>query len=117
MVGWRDRLARLGRSNEQLASDDRVKVAHAAGADTIAAARDRSRVTLRGHVDVLTVRPRRDSPWLEAELSDGTGRVTLIWMGRHDIPGIHAGRELLVRGRISAVDGTRRIYNPYYELH
>lgn len=116
MATWRERLSRLGRSNEQLASDERHQVARAAGADVIGDALDRGRVTLRGTIDVLTVRPRRDTPWLEAELSDGTGRVTLVWMGRHEIPGIHAGRELLVRGRISAVDGERRIYNPYYEL-
>ena len=113
---WRERLARLGRSTEELASDERHRVAVDAGADSIAAARDRSRVTLRGTIEVLTVRPRRHTPWLEAELSDGTGRVTLIWMGRHEVPGIEVGREMLVRGRISAIDGERRIYNPRYEL-
>ena len=113
---WRDRLARLGRSSEELASDERHQLAQDAGADSVADAADRSRVTLRGTIEVLTIRPRRHTPWLEAELSDGSGRVTLIWMGRHEIPGIEAGRELLVRGRISAVDGERRIYNPFYEL-
>ena len=115
-MAWRDRFARLGRSNEQIASDERHQVAVRSGADAIAEASDRSRVTLRGSIEVLTVRPRRHTPWLEGELSDGTGRVTLIWMGRHEIPGIEAGRELVVHGRISAVDGGRRIYNPSYEL-
>ena len=69
-----------------------------------------------GTIEVLTVRPRLTTPWLEAQLSDGTGKVTLIWMGRHEIAGVEAGRELLVNGRISDVDGERRIYNPAYTL-
>lgn len=113
---WRERIARLGRSTEEITSDERRQIAVKAGADSIADAHDRARVTLRGTIEMLTVRPRRHTPWLEAEVSDGTGRVTLIWMGRHEIPGIEPGRELLVRGRISAVDGGRRIYNPRYEL-
>ena len=56
------------------------------------------------------------TPWLEAELSDGTGTISLIFMGRHQIPGIEAGRQLVVEGRISDVDGERRIYNPWYQL-
>lgn len=111
-----DRVRGLLRSNDELAQADRHWAAQDVGADVIGACCDRSRVTLRGTIDVLTVRPRQDTPWLEAELSDGTGRVTLIWMGRHDIPGIEAGRELVVRGRISVADGVRRLYNPAYEL-
>lgn len=104
------------RSNEELASEDRHRIAEDSGADVVADCADRSRVTLRGTIEVLTVRPREDTPWLEAEFSDGTGRVRLIWMGRHQIPGIEAGRELVVRGRISVSDGVRRLYNPDYEL-
>ncbi|WP_425595133.1 OB-fold nucleic acid binding domain-containing protein [Propioniciclava sinopodophylli] len=115
-MSWLDRMRGLLRSNDELASADRQKRAAAHGCDTIDACTDRGRVVLRGTIDVLTVRPRQDTPWLEAELSDGTGRVTLIWMGRHEIPGIEAGRELLVRGRISVADGARRVYNPHYEL-
>ena len=113
---WLERLARIGRSTDEIASDERQHTAAASGADSIASAGDRARVTLRGTIEVLTLRPRGRTPWLEAELSDGSGRVSLIWMGRHDIPGIEAGRELRVQGRISAVDGGRRIYNPRYEL-
>ena len=53
---------------------------------------------------------------VEAEFTDGSGTVTLIWMGRRSIPGITAGRELIVSGRVSFVDGERRVYNPLYEL-
>ncbi len=115
MALW-ERMRGLLRSNDELASADRHRLAEGIGADAIDGCVDRSRVTVRGTIDVLTVRPRQDTPWLEAELSDGTGRVTLIWMGRHEIPGIEAGRELVARGRISVADGVRRLYNPAYEL-
>lgn len=115
MAVW-ERMKRLFVSNEELASADRHRLAEATGADAIADAQDRGRVTLRGTIDNLTLRPRRTRPWLEAELTDGTGRVTLIWMGRHDIPGIEAGRDLLVEGRLSVADGVRRMYNPRYQL-
>lgn len=113
---WDDLRRRLFASNEELTSADRHRIAQQTGADAIGDVADRGVVTLRGTIEVIAVRPRRTRPWLEAELSDGTGRVTLIWMGRHAIPGIEAGRELLVEGRVSVSDGVRRIYNPRYTL-
>ncbi|RXW33409.1 OB-fold nucleic acid binding domain-containing protein [Propioniciclava flava] len=115
-MGLRNALRGLVRSTDELASADRQKIAADSGADSVVSCTDRSRVTLRGTIDVLTVRPRGRTAWLEAELSDGTGHVRLIWMGRHAIPGIEAGRELVVEGRVSVVDGERRMYNPRYEL-
>jgi hypothetical protein len=55
-------------------------------------------------------------PTLEAELYDGTGTVSLIWLGRRRIAGIEPGRTLVVRGRISKQGPRRVIYNPWYEL-
>lgn len=103
-------------STDELTAADLHRRAVEAGADAIADAPDRARVRLRGTVEVLTLRPRRTRPWLEAELSDGTGTVALIWMGRHDIPGIVAGRDMVVEGRLSVSDGVRRMYNPRYTL-
>ena len=106
----------FGRSTEELDSEEAVRAAQASGALTIAECVDRQRATLRGRIAVLTLRPRSGTPWLEAELNDGSGSITLIWMGRREIPGLIAGRELKVTGRVSWVDGRRRMYNPYYEL-
>jgi hypothetical protein len=55
-------------------------------------------------------------PTLEAELFDGSGSVTLVWLGRRRIPGIEPGRTLTARGRFADVEGKRVIYNPRYEL-
>ena len=64
----------------------------------------------------MTITPRAGHPALEVELRDGSGAVTLVWLGRRQIPGIDPGRTLKVCGRISCHDGKRLIYNPRYEL-
>jgi hypothetical protein len=53
---------------------------------------------------------------MEADLWDGTGSVTLLWLGRRDIPGVQPGRRLIVRDRIPRIRGARTIYNPRYQL-
>ncbi len=106
--------SRFGTPTPATAFDDSAPAA--SDPASISEAQDRTCVRLRGTIGALTVRPRGRTPWLEAELSDGSGRVTLVWMGRLDIPGIDVGRELSVEGRIAAVDGERRIYNPRYQL-
>ena len=77
---------------------------------------DRTRVTLSGTLRTVTLRPRGGVPALEAELYDGSGAITLIWLGRRQITGIGPGRQLEVEGRIGVQDGVRVMYNPRYEL-
>ena len=95
-------LHRVTASNEALADDDLQRSSLDAGASTIA--------------EVLTLNPRGSNRWLEAELRDGTGAVTLIWMGRRRIPGLRAGRHVNVEGMITEADGHRVIYNPRYTI-
>ena len=86
------------------------------GATSIAEAPDRVRVTLRGALRTVTLRPRAGVPALEAELNDGSGVITIVWLGRRRIAGIEPGRAIEVEGRIGAHDGTRVMYNPRYQL-
>ena len=83
---------------------------------TIADAPDRTPVQLRGTLRSDTLRPRGGVPALEAELYDGTGTLTIIWLGRRRIAGIGPGRAIEVSGRIGEHDGERVLYNPRYEL-
>ena len=64
----------------------RVRRAH-----RIADAPDRERVQLRGTLRTVTLRPRGGVPALEAELYDGSGVITVIWLGRRRIAGIAPG--------------------------
>ncbi|GAA3821849.1 OB-fold nucleic acid binding domain-containing protein [Nocardioides panacisoli] len=84
--------------------------------ECIDAAPDRTPVRLRGSLRTVTLRPRGGVPALEAELYDGTGTLTLVWLGRRRIAGIDPGRAIEVAGRIGSHEGTRVIYNPKYEL-
>jgi len=86
------------------------------GATPIAEAPDRVRVTLRGALRTVTLRPRAGVPALEAELNDGSGVITVVWLGRRRIAGIEPGRSIEVEGRIGAHDGARVMYNPRYQL-
>jgi len=86
------------------------------GSLSVIDAPDRTPVTLRGTLRTVTLRPRGGVPALEAELYDGTGTITVVWLGRRRIAGIDPGRAIEVSGRVSAHDSTRILYNPRYEL-
>lgn len=83
---------------------------------TIEDAPDRQPVRLQGTLRSVTLRPRGGVPALEAELADGTGSIVVVWLGRRQITGIHAGCALRVQGRIGVHEGTRTMYNPRYDL-
>lgn len=86
------------------------------GEVTIGEAPDRRPVTVSGVLQTVTLRPRGGVPALEAEISDGTGVLTLIFLGRRRIAGIAPGRSLRASGRIGRHEDTRLMYNPRYEL-
>ncbi len=96
--------------------NDLVKEHTATTEVPIGQARDRERVRLRGTLRSVTLQPRGGAPSLEAQLDDGTGEVTIIWLGRRRIVGVVPGRSLRVEGCVSVQDGRRVIFNPRYEL-
>lgn len=102
-------------SSDQHARDLR-KTQAGTGLCAIADAPDRERVRLSGTLRTVTLRPRGGVPALEAELDDGSGVITVIWLGRRRISGIGPGRGVTVEGRIGVQDGDRVMYNPRYEL-
>ncbi|WP_370614236.1 OB-fold nucleic acid binding domain-containing protein [Mumia sp. Pv 4-285] len=73
-------------------------------------------VTVHGEIRAVTYRPRSGARALEALLYDGSGALTLVWIGRTRIAGIEAGRSLTATGRLGVRDGGRVLYNPRYEL-
>lgn len=115
--GW------LSRTLHRLAADDQAVDAEtlraesaSAGCEPVISCRQGAVVTVTGRLKSVVYTPRETVPTLEAELFDGSGSVTLVWLGRRRIPGIEPGRPLTARGRFAAVDGKRVIYNPWYEL-
>jgi hypothetical protein len=72
--------------------------------------------TVTGRLRSVTLGPVSTAPTLEAELWDGTGRMTLVFLGRRRIPGIAPGRHVVVHGRPICRDGVTAMVNPRYEL-
>ena len=109
-------LRKLTASSAELEIDELQSASENQGCRQIGSLRDREMVTVYGHVKHLTLAPRAGTPTLEAEVYDGSGVVTLVWLGRRKIAGIEAGANLVATGRVSCHDGRRVIYNPRYEL-
>jgi RecG-like helicase len=107
---------RFASNEDELEADDLQEQAASGGATALKACSDRKRVTVMGTVKSLTLRPRAGTPTLEVELYDGSGTVTLIWLGRRELAGLTPGRKLRVSGRITTSDDRRVIFNPRYEL-
>ncbi len=103
-------------SSADLEARELRNVAERSGCCAIADATDRAYVELQGSLRTVTLRPRGGVPALEAELYDGSGVITLVWLGRRRIAGVEAGRNMRVEGRIGVHDGLRIMYNPRYEL-
>lgn len=110
-------LRRLASSNADLEAEDLQRSVKSSGAVPISACTDRQVVNLTGNIATVTIAPRGGHPSLEVELRDGSGAVTLVWLGRRSIPGVNPGRSVKVlSGRVSCHEGRKIIYNPRYEL-
>jgi hypothetical protein len=107
---------KFSESPEQIEADDLDAERVVQKCQAINGVKDREVVTLYGELKNVSLAPRAGTPTLEASLYDGSGVVTLVWLGRRRIPGIKPGAGLVVKGRVSCQDGQRIIYNPRYEL-
>ena len=76
----------------------------------------RQRATVAGRIRSVRVQAGRDSPALEAVITDGGGELLIEFMGRKSIPGIRTGTKLKVTGAISERRGRLAMLNPIYEL-
>jgi hypothetical protein len=112
---FRSTLSRWASSEDQEAKVLRSDTERA-GCCAIADAVDREKVELQGSLRTVTLRPRGGVPALEAELYDGSGVITVVWLGRRRIAGIEPGRRIRVQGRIGTQERNRIMYNPRYEL-
>lgn len=87
-----------------------------AEAVSIADAPEREPVTVNGVLRTVTLRPRGGVPALEAELDDGSGVITVVWLGRRRITGVDPGRSITVSGCIGRQNDVPIMFNPRYEL-
>ncbi len=109
-------LTRLTAHPETLAAEDLRQAAASVGATAVSTCTVGQPVCIAGTVRQVVLRPRAGVPTLEAEVYDGSGTITLIWLGRRRIVGIEPGRSLVARGRLTQHDNRPTIYNASYEL-
>jgi hypothetical protein len=79
-------------------------------------ARPRIRGRFEGDVRRLRVQPQAGVRTLELQLTDGSGRLIVLFMGRRSIPGIECGSRLQIEGTPVAGEHGLMLYNPSYEL-
>ena len=116
-AGWWSRtLQRLTADDQTIDAQELRAGTASAGCEPVSSCRKGAVVTVTGRLKSVVYTPRETVPTLEAELFDGSGSVTLVWLGRRRIAGIEPGRSLTARGRFAAFDGRQVIYNPWYEL-
>ncbi|MDQ6796778.1 MAG: OB-fold nucleic acid binding domain-containing protein [Actinomycetota bacterium] len=90
-----------------------------AGMTAIGEAGPRQEVAVVGEICSLRIVPRAGSPSLEATITDGSGSLVAVWMGRRQIAGVSPGRRIVVSGRVNPGSSQGRrmfLYNPRYEL-
>ncbi len=115
--GWLSRtLQRLTADDHTIDAEELRAESASAGCEPVGSCRKGAVVTVTGRLKSVVYTPRETVPTLEAELFDGSGSVTLVWLGRRRIPGIEPGRSLTAHGRFASFDGRQVIYNPRYEL-
>ena len=111
----RQALSKWADSNDQNQRD--LRLSHTSeGVVSIADAPEREHVIVSGVLRTVTLRPRGGVPALEAELDDGSGVITVVWLGRRRITGVDPGRSMTVAGCIGRQGDVAIMFNPRYEL-
>jgi hypothetical protein len=113
---WRSALRRLTSSDAELEAADLRSESTRLGGTAVSDLPDRAPAVVCGTIRTTTLRPRAGAPALVAEVYDGTGVLTVVWLGRRRITGIEAGRRFRVHGRVAQRDVRPFVFNPRYEV-
>jgi len=86
------------------------------GCSPIGDTRFRRTVKVSGRVRSVRIQPWADVPTLECTLVDGSGGITVVFLGRRHVAGVHPGTAMCVEGVAGAHAGKLAILNPEYTL-
>ncbi|KWZ72139.1 nucleic acid-binding domain protein [Winkia neuii] len=112
----RTALASLWLSRGDIGAADEKAFSERVGAQPISQVSERKEIKIAGVITSVTYPARTGLADLSATLSDGSATIELVWMGRHDIPGIVPGARLLLSGTASLHRDHLRVVNPDYSL-
>lgn len=104
------------RSTHQIEADELQARSRTLDATPISQAVLGEPATLAGTVHTVTLRPRHRVPALEAQIYDGSGQLTVVWLGQRQLRGVAPGRPIVVFGRPTRRNGRLMLFNPRYEL-
>jgi amino acid transporter len=76
----------------------------------------RRRTRVAGRVRSINVRPLAGVPTCECTLVDGSGALTIVFLGRREVAGIEPGAKLVVTGTIGTYQGRLAMLSPTYEF-
>ena len=76
----------------------------------------RKRAHVQGRVNSIKSAPSDSTPFVEVEVWDETGGVTLQFLGRREITGLEVGAQLRAEGMVGENNGQLIILNPSYEI-
>jgi RecG-like helicase len=114
-MGLRDRLRKMSSTSEL----HDAKLANRFGSVAclpIGEVEARKRATVGGEVKRMRSVPRSGSPAFEVMISDGTGEVVAVFVGRRAIAGIEIGGHLMIEGVPRSEQNRLVMVNPAYTL-
>ena len=79
-------------------------------------ARPRDRVVVTGTIGGMEIVEVGGSASAAYVLDDGTGQVTLVFLGRPAVPGLHEGARCTVEGTVRDRREALEVWNPLYRL-
>lgn len=85
-------------------------------AHKISEAASRGRLVVTGVICAERVVAVSGSRSYECTLDDGTGRITLVFLGRRGIPGFMPGTRCTVEGTARLEGGRLTVWNPRYRI-
>jgi amino acid transporter len=86
------------------------------GTVPIADVAHRSHVRVAGRVHSVRVAPQHDAPTLELVLVDGSGSISLVFLGRRHLAGVEVGAILAAEGTAGVHRARLALLNPTYEI-
>jgi hypothetical protein len=110
------RAARAGAPATPPAGECERPLAPVDGVKPIGQVGERQTARVTGVIRSIAIGPRGPRPVFEAELTDGSGDLRVIWLGQRQILGLEPGRQLVCQGLVATDGAIRVMRDPYYEL-
>ena len=101
---------------ESMADGTAAMVPAADGSVPIGSVEHRQRVIVSGRVRALRVQPWAGVPALECTLADDSGGISVVFLGRREVPGINVGAKIRAQGVVGEHQGRLAMLNPAYEF-